>query len=125
MLTSRIETQFTLSIHYIPINCSMKIFHLRNHLWKQDIDSAMLRRIEKRVLIDLPTLKERQELFQYFLPSNMESKGCGLHLSCKINYSDLAQVSEGYSGSDIKLVCKEALMEKMRDVFKILENYEK
>lgn len=32
------------------------------------------------------------------------------------------QLTEGYSGSDIKLVCKEAVMRSVRKVFHILEN---
>ncbi len=32
------------------------------------------------------------------------------------------KLTDGYSGSDIKLVCKEAAMKSVRKVFAILEN---
>ena len=33
------------------------------------------------------------------------------------------QLTDGYSGSDIQLVCKEAAMKTVRKVFAILENF--
>lgn len=63
----------------------------------------MLRRLEKRIHIPLPDHKTRAELFTLYL-----SGGVGAHVS------ELASRTEGYSGSDIKLVCKEALMSGVR-----------
>lgn len=34
------------------------------------------------------------------------------------------QETEGYSGSDIKLVCREAAMRPVRKIFNVLENYQ-
>lgn len=44
---------------------------------------------------------------------------CLLSLSLK-----LFQETEGYSGSDIKLVCREAAMRPVRKIFNVLENYQ-
>ena len=35
-----------------------------------------------------------------------------------------SQLTEGYSGSDIRLVCKEAAMRPVRKIFDILEEHE-
>lgn len=39
-----------------------------------------------------------------------------------LDYSSLASRTEGYSGSDMKSLCKEALMKPLRRLFKTLEN---
>lgn len=68
----------------------------------------MLRRLEKRIYIPLPDFKTRVELFQTFLTSK------NIELIPKVNFEELATKTEGYSGSDVKLVCKEALMCSVR-----------
>lgn len=42
----------------------------------------------------------------------------------KLPYDILVERTEGYSGSDIRLVCKEAAMQPLRRVMTILENQE-
>lgn len=37
--------------------------------------------------------------------------------------TDTQQATEGYSGSDIKLVCKESAMSVVRKIFDTLENH--
>ena len=39
-----------------------------------------------------------------------------------IDYNQNAELLEGYSGSDIKLLCKEALMTRTRKAINIIEN---
>ncbi|CAF3651356.1 unnamed protein product [Rotaria sp. Silwood1] len=69
------------------------------------LDHAMLRRLEKRVLVDLSTKEAQETIFQQFLPPTVICENNGL----------------GYSGVDIILVCKEAAMNLLRQVFDILE----
>ncbi|XP_063713462.1 katanin p60 ATPase-containing subunit A-like 2 [Symsagittifera roscoffensis] len=88
------------------------------------LDHAMLRRLEKRILVDLPIAEARDSMFQKFLPTLLNdraSHSC-LKLHTNLDYQELAEKSEGYSGSDIRLVCKEAAMDKVRDIFDVLEN---
>ncbi|GBP60061.1 Katanin p60 ATPase-containing subunit A-like 2 [Eumeta japonica] len=68
----------------------------------------MLRRLEKRIHIPLPDFETRVRLFESFL--NTKS----IEIYPKVDYEELATKTEGYSGSDIKLVCKEALMSTVR-----------
>lgn len=77
-------------------------------LYCREIDSAMLRRLEKRIFIPLPDFKTRADLFETFLKSK------NIELDPNVDFKELSCKTEGYSGSDIKLVCKEALMANVR-----------
>lgn len=67
----------------------------------------MRRRFEKRVYIALPELSARTGMFKLNLgdtPNDITDEEFGL----------LGEASEGYSGSDIKVLVQEALMEPLR-----------
>ncbi|XP_021069998.2 katanin p60 ATPase-containing subunit A-like 2 [Mus pahari] len=85
-----------------------------------ELDCAMLRRLEKRILVDLPSREARQAMIYHWLPP--VSKNHALELHTQLEYSVLSQETEGYSGSDIKLVCREAAMRPVRKIFSVLEN---
>uniref|UniRef100_H3ARL4 Katanin p60 ATPase-containing subunit A-like 2 n=1 Tax=Latimeria chalumnae TaxID=7897 RepID=H3ARL4_LATCH len=87
-----------------------------------ELDYAMLRRLEKRILVDLPNTEARQAMIQEWLPPVSNSKG--VELRTELDYSVLGQETEGYSGSDIKLVCKEAAMRPVRKIFDALESHQ-
>ncbi|KAG8456812.1 hypothetical protein GDO86_002557 [Hymenochirus boettgeri] len=86
-----------------------------------ELDYAMLRRLEKRILVDLPNKEARQAMIQHWLPP--VSNSSGVELRTDLDYSILGEETEGYSGSDIKLVCKEAAMRPVRKIFDALENH--
>ncbi|KAL7243095.1 hypothetical protein ACSBR1_015497 [Camellia fascicularis] len=77
-----------------------------------ELDAAMLRRIEKRILVPLPEPEARRAMFEELLPLPPEEK-----LTCDL----LVERTEGYSGSDIRLVCKEAAMQPLRRLMAVLE----
>ncbi|KAM6109210.1 katanin p60 ATPase-containing subunit A-like 2 [Phoenicopterus ruber ruber] len=87
-----------------------------------ELDSAMLRRLEKRILVDLPSKEARRVMIQHWLPPLSNSGG--VELRTDLDYSLLGRETEGYSGSDIKLVCKEAAMRPVRKIFDALENHQ-
>jgi katanin p60 ATPase-containing subunit A1 len=53
----------------------------------------MLRRLEKRVLVDLPTKEARQAMFQQFLPPTVIQESNGLMLYADLDYARLGSVS--------------------------------
>ncbi|XP_016080542.1 PREDICTED: katanin p60 ATPase-containing subunit A-like 2 [Miniopterus natalensis] len=87
-----------------------------------ELDCAMLRRLEKRILVDLPSREARQAMIHHWLPP--VSKSRALELRTELEYSMLSKETEGYSGSDIKLVCREAAMRPVRKIFNALENHQ-
>ncbi len=80
------------------------------------LDPAMLRRLEKRILVPLPNLKARRIMLQKNLPDGERATG--------LDYDTLASRTNTYSGSDIALMCKEAAMRPMRKLMKRLERLE-
>ena len=86
-----------------------------------ELDQAMLRRLEKRILVDLPTHEARKCMVEKFLP-RCNSEG-GLVIKTELDYDLIAEKTEGYSGSDLKLVSKEAAMRVVRKIFDTLESH--
>ena len=87
-----------------------------------ELDHAMLRRLEKRILVNLPSEEARKQMLCNHLPPTINSPSNGLDIKTEIDYDVFAKKLEGYSGSDIKLLCKEAAMRPLRKVFDLLEN---
>ncbi|XP_031495969.1 uncharacterized protein LOC116261377 isoform X2 [Nymphaea colorata] len=77
-----------------------------------ELDAAMLRRLEKRILVPLPEPEARKAMFEELLPSSGDNE---------LPYDVLVDRTEGYSGSDIRLVCKEAAMQPLRRLMTLLE----
>jgi katanin p60 ATPase-containing subunit A1 len=72
-----------------------------------------LRRLEKRVIVSLPNQDARIQMIKKFIPIEKQK-------DLKIEH--FASLLEGYSGSDIRLVCKEALMKGVRRAISLIEN---
>ncbi|XP_053196212.1 katanin p60 ATPase-containing subunit A-like 2 [Scomber japonicus] len=87
-----------------------------------ELDHAMLRRLEKRILVGLPSSPARQAMMSHWLPP-LSATG-GVELRTELEYETLAKEMEGYSGSDIRLVCKEAAMRPVRKIFDALEAHQ-
>ena len=67
-----------------------------------DLDEAVLRRFPRRLLVDLPDLETRKEILEVTLAEN--------RLDPSVNLTQIAECMEGYTGSDIKEVCREAVV---------------
>ena len=74
------------------------IFVQVSELWLiyRELDHAMLRRLEKRILVDLPTTKARKAMFNLHLPKVVIPKEGGLELLTELDYDLLAKVCPFY-----------------------------
>ncbi|KAK7195192.1 katanin-like protein [Novymonas esmeraldas] len=77
-----------------------------------DLDTAMLRRLEKRILVTLPTHAARVFMVRRLLPHSFATDG---------DYETCAALMEGMSGADIDVVCREATMRPVRKLIATLE----
>jgi katanin p60 ATPase-containing subunit A1 len=87
-----------------------------------DLDPAMLRRLEKKIFIDLPNIEARKTLFKINLPRDIVDGYGNKIVDSGLDYDIAALRTEGYSGSDIALICKEASMSALRELFENIEN---
>jgi ATP-dependent 26S proteasome regulatory subunit len=67
-----------------------------------DLDEAVLRRLPRRIMVDLPDLHTRQEILAVTLMHN--------RLAPDVNLTTLAEQLDGFTGSDVKEVCREAVV---------------
>lgn len=102
----RIKTEFLVQMDGVgKAHTGVLMLGATNTPW--EIDAAMRRRFEKRVYIPLPKPHARAKMFKIHLgdtPNNL----------VEADYNELGDHTEGFSGSDVAQVVREALMEPLR-----------
>ena len=73
------------------------------------LDWPFLRRFQKRIYVNLPTIEARQNLFELYTEP--------LKKDPKLRLPMLAKLFEGYSASDIKDVCQSAQLQAVHELF--------
>ncbi|KAL5340046.1 P-loop containing nucleoside triphosphate hydrolase protein [Aspergillus crustosus] len=73
------------------------------------LDAAIRRRFQRRVHISLPDINARMKMFMLAVGSTP----CTMN---QADYRSLAELSEGYSGSDISIAVQDALMQPIRKI---------
>ena len=72
-----------------------------------DIDSAILRRLPKRYAVSLPNAAQREKILSLMLSATP--------LDPNFSMAELVKRTEGYSGSDLKELCRNAAMRPVRE----------
>lgn len=72
-----------------------------------DLDDAVLRRLPRRLLVDLPGEKEREEILKILLRDES--------LAGDIDVQSLAKKTESFSGSDLKHLCVSAALDSVKE----------
>lgn len=102
----RIKTEFLVQMDGVgSAQGGVLVLGATNVPW--ELDPAMRRRFEKRVYIALPERVARTSMFKLNL-------GDTPHNLTDIEFSILGEKAEGYSGSDVAVLVREALMEPLR-----------
>ena len=74
----------------------------------KDVDKAILRRMPATFHVGLPDVHQRKSILKRIL--EMES------ISPEIDYVRLSKLTEGYSGSDLREVCRTASVYRMKEL---------
>ncbi|CAM4854957.1 unnamed protein product [Rotaria socialis] len=103
----RVKTEFLVQMQGVGTdNAGVLVLAATNIPWA--LDTAIRRRFEKRIYIPLPGVNERAAMFKTHLGTNT------FHMIREHEWMQLAQKSEHYSGADIGVVCREALLRPIR-----------
>ncbi|KAJ1677631.1 Vacuolar protein sorting-associated protein 4, partial [Spiromyces aspiralis] len=104
----RIKTEFLVQMNGVGNDdTGVLVLGATNIPWA--LDAAIRRRFEKRIYIPLPDLAARARMFQLHIGNT----------TCTLTHRDykiLADHTEGYSGSDIAVIVRDALMQPIRKV---------
>ncbi|XP_077482632.1 outer mitochondrial transmembrane helix translocase isoform X2 [Stigmatopora argus] len=73
----------------------------------QDLDSAILRRMPARFHIKQPSLHQRQQILKLILENE--------NVERSVELSELARETEGFSGSDLREMCRDGALSSVRD----------
>ncbi|GBG33208.1 26S proteasome regulatory subunit 8-like [Hondaea fermentalgiana] len=102
----RIKTEFLVQMQGVgKDDKGLLVLGATNTPWS--LDPAMRRRFEKRVYISLPEKAARKRLFELCI-------GETEHTMTRQDLDSLAEMTEGYSGADVSIAVREALMRPLR-----------
>jgi vacuolar protein-sorting-associated protein 4 len=102
----RIKTEFLVQMQGVGKgNKGVLVLGATNTPW--ELDQAIRRRFEKRVYISLPDMQARATMFKLHIGNTPNSLDAN-------NLSELGRCTDGYSGSDISVVVRDALYEPVR-----------
>jgi len=104
----RIKTEFLVQMNGVGNDeDGVLVLGATNIPWS--LDAAIRRRFEKRIYIGLPDVQARARIFNIHLGKTPNSLS-------REDYMELARRTDGYSGSDIATVVRDALMQPVRAV---------
>ncbi|KAK9197751.1 hypothetical protein WN944_012934 [Citrus x changshan-huyou] len=73
-----------------------------------DLDEAIIRRFERRIMVGLPTVENREMILRTLLTKEKVGQG--------LDFKELATMTEGYTGSDLKNLCTTAAYRAVREL---------
>lgn len=107
--TRRVKTEFLVQMNGVGHDDDKGVLVLGATNIPWSLDPAVRRRFEKRIYISLPDVAARARIFQLNL-------GDTPHNVTQQQFRELAAMTEGYSGSDIAVAVRDALMQPVRKV---------
>lgn len=107
--TRRIKTEFFIELDGLRSESNNDVFVLGATNVPYSLDEAALRRFPKRIFIGLPDLRARKDLLKKLLEQQSNSL-------TEREIDKLADLTDGYSASDITALAKDAALGPIRDL---------
>ncbi|MCE7741021.1 MAG: AAA family ATPase [Candidatus Heimdallarchaeota archaeon] len=104
----RVKTELLTSMDGLSSSEKDRIVTVGATNMPEAIDGAFRRRFERRIYIPLPDFPARAAIYGF------NTKG--VDLADEVDFEVLAEITDGYSGSDIAMVCREAIMTPIREL---------
>lgn len=82
-----------------------------------DLDEAIIRRFQRRIMVGLPNAESRERILRTLLAKEKLEEG--------FDFKELAIMTDGYTGSDLKNLCTAAAFRPVRDFLKTEQEKEK
>ncbi|CAN1778385.1 Outer mitochondrial transmembrane helix translocase [Linum perenne] len=73
-----------------------------------DLDEAIIRRFERRIMVGLPSVENREMILKTLLSKEKVDE--------QLDFKELATLTEGFSGSDLKNLCTTAAYRPVREL---------
>ncbi|XP_028804813.1 uncharacterized protein LOC114759742 [Neltuma alba] len=73
-----------------------------------DLDEAIIRRFERRIMVGLPSAENREKILRTLLAKEK--------VDDEVDFKELATMTEGYTGSDLKNLCTTAAYRPVREL---------
>ena len=104
----RMKTQLLTELQGLASSSAERITVIGATNLPWEIDFALRSRFEKRIHVPLPNRIARKSIFEIHMAD--------IEVGASVDYAELADLTAGYSGRDISIVCREASMEPIRDL---------
>ncbi|XP_017890071.1 spastin isoform X2 [Ceratina calcarata] len=105
----RLKTEFLVEFDGLPCNPEERVLVMAATNRPQELDEAALRRFTKRVYVTLPDLRTRITLLKRLLAKHNDPL-------TTIELNEMAVLTEGYSGSDLTGLAKDAALGPIREL---------
>lgn len=105
----RIKTEFLVQFDGAGVDDKDRILVIGATNRPQEIDEAARRRLVKRIYVALPEFSSRRQMVQQLLrgyPNSIADE----------ELDEIARITDGYSGSDMFNLCREATLEPLREI---------
>ncbi|KAL1506000.1 hypothetical protein ABEB36_005438 [Hypothenemus hampei] len=107
--TRRIKTEFLVQLDGATTDNEERLLVIGATNRPQELDEAARRRFVKRLYIPLPEYQARIDLLKQLMANEKHSLN-------ENQFCEIAKLSQGYSGADIKNLCSEAALEPIRSI---------
>lgn len=105
----RIKTEFLIHLDGVATTSEERLLVLGATNRPQELDDAAKRRFAKRLYIALPCKEARMQIVRSLLKTQSNNL-------CEEDVKKVGELTEGYSGADMRQLCAEASMYPVRDI---------